>query len=781
MVRRATAVSLVILLLLGSAPAIGHAQAPPPPGAPVAAAAPSADSIGATPPRLAYAQGPVSFWRPGAADWAPAQVNTPLVPGDELYTGHEGLLELQVGGRAYVRAWGDTQLGLPNQEPDFLQLKITTGHATLDLRTVEPGRSVEIDTPHAAFAIDSPGYYRVDVTPERTSFVTRRAGRAAMTPAGGRPMAIAPSEEVVVEGGDARSFAARDLDVFDRWNYARTDELLESVSARYIPPQVYGADDLDHYGAWRQVPTYGAIWVPQAVPVGWAPYSSGRWVADPIYGWTWVDTAPWGWAPYHYGRWVFVDSYWAWAPGPIVARPVYAPALVAFFGAPGVSVSVGLPFVSWVALGWGEPVVPWWGRPGYIGRPHWAGWGGPRVVNNVVVNKTTVVNVTNINVYRNTTVNNAVVAVRRDGFGRTAVNEARVENVDVRHMRPVHGRLDVQPTPASFVASSGAAPVRPSETTLTRQVVATRPPARHSRESLPPAAREGTAAATPAPVSVPAPKIVPAPKAAQTAPVPARPPLGASDVERGRRSEPQRLEATPQPPQGGAAPAAVTPRDDQKRDEPRGRGENRGRETPRGRGPEHAAPPSTTPPAATAPSIVTPPQTAPSGRPQTATPPSARAPQAVQPAPPVARPLPEPARPQPQSPPARQQPQQQQDPTQGGRPLPGEPANRVFPGRSEIRPRPEAAPTHESTASAMRRGAAPAPAISRQPPAPAAARQSMPPVPAVNREATTPAPQRGGFSAERRNPQAATPVHAAPATQHKTGDDGHDARKGLQR
>ena len=53
---------------------------------------------------------------------------------------------------------------------------------------------------------------------------------------------------------------------------------------------------------------------------------------------------------------------------------------------------------------------PWWGRPGFVGVASWHGWGGPRVVNNVVVRNTTVVNVQNINVYRNVTVNNAVVS-----------------------------------------------------------------------------------------------------------------------------------------------------------------------------------------------------------------------------------------------------------------------------------------------------------------------------------------------------------------------------------
>ena len=70
----------------------------------------------------------MSFRRAGAQDWAPAQINTPLAPGDELYTGDHGNLELQVGTRAFVRAATATQFGIANQEPDFLQLKIAVGH-----------------------------------------------------------------------------------------------------------------------------------------------------------------------------------------------------------------------------------------------------------------------------------------------------------------------------------------------------------------------------------------------------------------------------------------------------------------------------------------------------------------------------------------------------------------------------------------------------------------------------------------------------------------------------
>ena len=59
-----------------------------------------ADAQEATPPRVSYVHGEVSFWRPGAADWAPAALNMPLAPGDVLYAGPAGNVEIQIGPRA---------------------------------------------------------------------------------------------------------------------------------------------------------------------------------------------------------------------------------------------------------------------------------------------------------------------------------------------------------------------------------------------------------------------------------------------------------------------------------------------------------------------------------------------------------------------------------------------------------------------------------------------------------------------------------------------------------
>ena len=68
-----------------------------------AAAQEETEDLGRTPPRLSFVDGEVSFWRAGAEDWSPAQVNTPLGAGDQLYAGSKANLEIQVG-RARVRA-----------------------------------------------------------------------------------------------------------------------------------------------------------------------------------------------------------------------------------------------------------------------------------------------------------------------------------------------------------------------------------------------------------------------------------------------------------------------------------------------------------------------------------------------------------------------------------------------------------------------------------------------------------------------------------------------------
>ena len=77
-------------------------------------------------------------------------------------------------------------------------------------------------------------------------------------------------------------------------------------------------------GTWRVDGSYGNVWVPNRVAVGWAPYRDGHWAWVDPWGWTWVDDAPWGFAVSHYGRWANFHGRWGWVPGPVRILRFYA-------------------------------------------------------------------------------------------------------------------------------------------------------------------------------------------------------------------------------------------------------------------------------------------------------------------------------------------------------------------------------------------------------------------------------------------------------------------------
>lgn len=395
-----------------------------------------------TPPRLSVAEGDVQFWRPGAAGWEPAQINTALAEGDSLNAGSDATVELQVGPRDFVRLMANSQLTFETHDAGMMHFRLGAGTASFDLRGGRTGQLVRIDTEGANIVVGGRGYYRISVSDDDTRIAVRNGGRATLTFADGRSRSIAAGEELIVADGGARvdSRAVPAQDSWDRWNDARSDYYASSASYRYVSPDVYGAADLDRYGSWREDSTYGWVWAPAVAP-GWAPYSTGYWRWDPFYGWTWVDVEPWGWTTCHYGRWVSIGGGWAWAPGPRRGRVVYAPALVAFFQGGG--------GMSWVALGWGEPVVPWWGRPGFRGAVWWGGWGGPRVAYHE-----------DRYVYRNASIATAVVTIRENDFGHRAVRGSMLPAPPIASLRPVHGDLPVHFVPAREIRRD-AMPPRP--------------------------------------------------------------------------------------------------------------------------------------------------------------------------------------------------------------------------------------------------------------------------------------------------------------------------------
>ena len=244
-----------------------------------------------------------------------------------------------------------------------------------------------------------------------------------------------------------------------------------------------GYQDLDDNGQWSYAGSYGPVWYPTSVAVGWAPYRFGHWVWVAPWGWTWVDDARWGFAPFHYGRWLQVGGRWAWIPGPVAVHPVYAPALVAFVGGGGgfqLSASFGGGAgVAWFPLGPGEVFVPAYHvSRAYVNQVN---------VTNTVVNVTKVTNVYNnyrtsniTNVNRITYVNQAnVTVVSRDTFvnarpvGRNVV---AVQPRDIANV-PVARLSGVEPVRGSVMGAGKPTTVAPPRAVINRQVVAQHAPA----------------------------------------------------------------------------------------------------------------------------------------------------------------------------------------------------------------------------------------------------------------------------------------------------------------
>lgn len=430
--------------------------------------------------RLNYSQGSVSFRPAGEDDWVTAVPNRPIVSGDDLWADQNSRAEVHVGSAA-IRLDSQTGVTFLTLDDNTTQIRLAQGSLIVRVRHVDDDDTYEIDAPNVAFTLVQPGEYRVDVSQDgsRTE-VTTWHGRGQVT-GGGLSYTVVAGQSATFTGNedhlDYDLNQVADRDGFDDWAFERDDREDRADSANYVSREMTGYEDLDAYGDWSYVAGYGPCWRPRAVVAGWAPYRYGHWVYVGPWGWTWVEDEPWGFAPFHYGRWAFVTGGWFWVPGPVVVRPMYAPALVAFVGG-GPRFTAG---VGWFPLAPGEVYVP-----GYrVSRTY---------VNNVNITNTTV-NVTRVtNVYnttiinRNTTVNNityvnqrvtnGVTVVSHDAFVNArpaAQNMMRVDQRDLESAR-VTRVVAAEPVRASVVGAGRPVSVKPPSDVLKRPVVAVRTP-----------------------------------------------------------------------------------------------------------------------------------------------------------------------------------------------------------------------------------------------------------------------------------------------------------------
>jgi hypothetical protein len=492
MFRLAAWVAVTGLVLGPALPERVHAQGAPPSNAPPPSQGPEVN-----PParvgRLAWSQGAVSFHAADQDSWSPAVVNYPVTSGVAFWTQPDAMAGIQVSD-VLVALAGTTELDVNTLDDTNFLATEPQGEVYVHVRDLVQGETYTLETPRGTVTIATPGRYEIAAgTTQSPTLVTviEGAAQVSLGGQGAQPLNV-PAGQTASITGDQTFQAQLEPAVHDAFLDAMLAREQQAPAPTAAVPQVVaqmpGGADLAEYGSWSQSSQYGDVWYPQ-VSAGWVPYREGQWSYVAPWGWTWVDSDPWGFAPFHYGRWVDIGGRWGWCPGAAVAGgppyPVYAPALVSFFGvgaAAAVGIGVGLAIgsllngsVGWVPLGWQQPWHPWFNAsPSYF-----------RQVN--------IRNVTNINSIRNTTINNVTINNFPNARAATVVPAAAMVT-----SRPIQGV---------------AQPARPEQLASARPIVG-RPPVPPTTATLgvtPALARQEHIAALPAGIAAPARPAAPGP------------------------------------------------------------------------------------------------------------------------------------------------------------------------------------------------------------------------------------------------------------------------------
>ena len=445
--------------------------------------------------RLNYIQGSLSYQVSGDQNWVQADPNRPLTTGDNLWADQDSRGEVHIGSTA-IRMDSMTGISFLTLDDRTVQLQLAQGTIEVHLRRLAAGEAFEIDTPNLSLTLTRSGEYLIETDPRGDSTkITVREGAGEVI-GGADSWELTAGQAYEFSGKDALTYnasAAPAFDDFEDWCQSRDARENQSVSAKYVSRDVDGYYDLDDYGDWQPAPDYGMIWVPRNVVVGWTPYHYGHWIYIAPWGWTWVDDAPWGFAPFHYGRWVLIGGSWGWVPGPVVVRPVYAPALVGFVGGGAFSFTVsfgaGFAGVAWFPLGPHDVYVP-------------AFHCSPRYVQNINITNTRVVNVTEVtNVYNTVVVNRNVTTVNYM-YAKNAAAVTAVSRETFVNARPVPAAaVRVSSEQIESVRTVNAAPIAPTRSSYiasTAKVATTRPPVPFAQRPV--VARLTPAVSRPAPV-----------------------------------------------------------------------------------------------------------------------------------------------------------------------------------------------------------------------------------------------------------------------------------------
>ena len=310
--------------------------------------------------RISTIEGSVAT-RPAAGGWADSVLNEPVGAGMAVRAGDKARAQVRIGPDTIALAAGG-RIEIGRLDWDATQIALPHGRIGVHLGRLHKGSSVEIDLPHGGVWLEAPGDYDIYAGDEKNPALVAVLDGSARALAENLDRTLTAGSVLAVGGNSAPAkLDAKGPDEFEAWWLPPTDETEKPQALQFVSANITGYDALDGNGRWEKAAGFGEVWYPDAVPDDWAPYRYGRWRWIQPWGWTWIDDMAWGFAISHYGRWARLDDRWAWVPGPRNEDPLYAPALVAFLGTPGVGLSYpdgNGPAVAWFPLAPGEIYWP---------------------------------------------------------------------------------------------------------------------------------------------------------------------------------------------------------------------------------------------------------------------------------------------------------------------------------------------------------------------------------------------------------------------------------------
>jgi uncharacterized membrane protein YgcG len=301
-----------------------------------------ADSSNVRIVRLSLVQGDVRFARETHGDplsdsnatWETATANLPVRQGYVLATDNgRAEVEFENGAMAFLKE---------NTVLEFYDLSMKDGAFTtrLVLRQgtasfyANPSSGDYFSVTGGDFTVEANGRatFRLDNFDDGSTVETLKGHVSVLHK--DKTTHLWKGQSLSMKAGDDSSLSVgklADQDDFDSWVAGQIESVSAATTAatQYTSSPYYtsGFADLYTYGAWSSCGGYGFGWRPFGVGFGWSPFTSGQWVFDPGFGWTWVSYQPWGWAPYHYGGWLFDASCggWFYSPPFLYGNPIIGP------------------------------------------------------------------------------------------------------------------------------------------------------------------------------------------------------------------------------------------------------------------------------------------------------------------------------------------------------------------------------------------------------------------------------------------------------------------------